>query len=57
MSMSLNLQQEVWERNWNYDKQKYQWGSRISKEVVKPKITTASTEALLLMAMTMMAVF
>ncbi len=37
MSMSLNLQQEVWERNWNFDKQKYQWGSRISKEVVKPK--------------------
>ncbi|MBX7203545.1 MAG: hypothetical protein K1X77_10780 [Bacteroidia bacterium] len=37
MSMSLNLQQEVWERNWNYDKQTYQWGDRLSKEVVKPK--------------------
>ena len=37
MSMSLTLQQEVWERNWNYDRQTYQWGKRLSKETVKPK--------------------
>lgn len=37
LSMTLNLQQEVWERNWNYDRQTYQWGRRLSKETAKPK--------------------
>lgn len=37
LSMSLNLQSEVWERIWDYKKQKYQWGKRLSKENVKPK--------------------
>ncbi len=37
LSMNLTLQQEVWEKNWNYDRQTYQWGKRLSKETVKPK--------------------
>lgn len=37
MSMTLNLSQEVWERKWDYDAQKYKWGKRISKEQAKPK--------------------
>ncbi len=41
MSMTLNLQQEVWERNWDYDRQTYQWGRRLSKETVKPKNNNA----------------
>ena len=37
LSMNLTLQQEVWEKIWNYDRQTYQWGKRLSKESVKPK--------------------
>lgn len=37
MSMNLSLQQEVWERIWDYDRQAYKWGKRLSKETVKPK--------------------
>ena len=37
MSMALNLQAEEWERIWDYDKQSYKWGKRLSKETVKPK--------------------
>lgn len=37
MSMKLNLQQEEWELVWNYKKQKYEYGKRLSKETVKPK--------------------
>jgi len=37
MSMTLNLSKEVWEMEWNYAKQTYKWGSRLSKEQVKPK--------------------
>lgn len=37
MSMSLTLQREEWERNWNYGQQRYVWGRRLSKEVVKPR--------------------
>lgn len=37
MSMTLNLEQQVWERKWDYDRQKYKWGKRISKESAKPK--------------------
>ncbi len=37
MSMTLNLSKEVWEKEWNYAKQTYQWGSRLSKDQVKPK--------------------
>lgn len=37
LSMNLTLQQEVWEKKWNYDRQTYQWGKRLSKESVKPK--------------------
>ncbi|MBS1781480.1 MAG: hypothetical protein JSS78_00265 [Bacteroidetes bacterium] len=37
LSMTLNLEQQVWERIWDYDKQSYKWGKRLSKESVKPK--------------------
>ncbi len=37
LSMNLTLQREEWERTWNYDRQTYQWGKRLSKETVKPK--------------------
>lgn len=37
MSMKLNLNKEVWERSWDYKKQKYVFEKRISKELVKPK--------------------
>lgn len=37
MSMNLNLQREEWERLWDYDKQRYKWGKRLSKESVKPR--------------------
>lgn len=37
MSMTLNLSKEVWEKEWNYSKQTYKWGKRISKDQVKPK--------------------
>jgi hypothetical protein len=37
LSMSLNLQAEEWERIWDYDKQTYKWGKRLSKEAVKPR--------------------
>lgn len=37
LSMKLSLQREEWERNWDYGQQKYKWGKRLSKEVVKPK--------------------
>lgn len=37
LSMKLNLQKEVWERNWDFNRQAYSWGKRLSKEVVKPR--------------------
>lgn len=37
LSMTLNLQREEWERIWDYKKQTYKWGKRLSKEVVKPR--------------------
>lgn len=37
LSMKLNLQKEVWERNWDYGQQVYRVGKTISREVVKPK--------------------
>jgi hypothetical protein len=37
LSMSLNLQAEEWERIWDYDKQTYKWGKRLSKDAVKPR--------------------
>jgi len=37
LSMSLKLQKETWERLWDYDKQSYKWGKRLSKEEVKPR--------------------
>lgn len=37
MSMTLNLKQEEWERVWDYDRQNYKWGKRLSSETVKPK--------------------
>lgn len=37
LSMKLTLQKEEWERIWDYGQQKYRWGKRLSKEVVKPK--------------------
>lgn len=37
MSMNLSLKKEVWERNWDYTKQCYVFGKRLSSEVVKPR--------------------
>ncbi|WEK18100.1 MAG: hypothetical protein P0Y49_14990 [Candidatus Pedobacter colombiensis] len=37
LSMKLTLQKEEWEKIWDYGQQKYKWGKRLSKEVVKPK--------------------
>lgn len=37
LSMKLTLQKEEWEKIWDYGQQRYQWGKRLSKEVVKPK--------------------
>ncbi len=37
LSMILNLQREEWERKWDYDRQQYKWGKRLSKESVKPR--------------------
>jgi hypothetical protein len=37
LSQKLSLQKEEWEKKWNYNKQQYEWGKRLSKEGVKPK--------------------
>jgi hypothetical protein len=37
LSMKLSLSKSVWERKWDFERQKYIWGKRLSSEVVKPK--------------------